>query len=106
MLRPEGTAGVLRAILGDHDLMRNIRKEQVRAWYWGPMFRHERPQTGRLRQFYQLGVEMVGGTKADIFDMGYTVQSDFEAIESAWACLGAIYGDKVPLEVEINNLGG
>ena len=52
VLRPEGTAGVLRSILGDNDLAKNIRKETVRAWYWGPMFRHERPQAGRLRQFY------------------------------------------------------
>ena len=49
VLRPEGTAGLLRAILGNNNLMRNIRKENVRSWYWGPMFRHERPQAGRLR---------------------------------------------------------
>ena len=49
VLRPEGTAGVLRAILGDPELVRNIRKETVKTWYWGPMFRHERPQAGRLR---------------------------------------------------------
>ena len=49
VLRPGGTAGLLRAILGNNNLMRNIRKENVRSWYWGPMFRHERPQAGRLR---------------------------------------------------------
>ena len=70
VLRPEGTAGVLRSILSDKDLIRNIRKETVRTWYWGPMFRHERPQAGRLRQFYQIGVETVGGTKPDL-DYGH-----------------------------------
>jgi len=52
VLRPEGTAGLMRAILADSDSMRDIRRSAVKAWYWGPMFRHERPQAGRLRQFY------------------------------------------------------
>jgi len=41
--------------------MQTIEKEPVKMWYMGPMFRYERPQTGRMRQFYQLGVENVGG---------------------------------------------
>ena len=77
VLRPEGTAGVLRAILRDTELMQNMRKETVKVWYWGPMFRHERPQAGRLRQFYQVGMECVGGTKAGTadtaIDFGHTL---------------------------------
>ena len=43
VLRPEGTAGVLRGILSDPDFMRSANKETLKTWYWGPMFRHERP---------------------------------------------------------------
>ena len=43
VLRPEGTAGLLRAILSDAEIMKDIRRNAVKAWYWGPMFRHERP---------------------------------------------------------------
>jgi len=52
VLRPEGTAGVLRCLLNDTAVTKDINKEQTKVWYWGPMFRHERPQAGRLRQFY------------------------------------------------------
>ena len=52
VLRPEGTAGLLRAVLNDAEIMKDIRRKPFKAWYWGPMFRHERPQAGRLRQFY------------------------------------------------------
>lgn len=55
-LRPEGTAGCLRACL-EHGLLHN---QQQKLWYMGPMFRHERPQKGRYRQFAQLGVEAFG----------------------------------------------
>jgi histidyl-tRNA synthetase len=55
-LRPEGTAGVIRAGL-QHGLFYNQNKS---FWYMGPMFRRERPQKGRLRQFNQFGVEIVG----------------------------------------------
>ncbi len=61
-LRPEGTAGCLRACL-EHGLLHN---QVHRLWYYGPMFRHERPQKGRYRQFYQLGVETYGMADADI----------------------------------------
>jgi histidyl-tRNA synthetase len=56
-LRPEGTAGVVRAIL-----QRNLHKQGglLKLWYGGPMFRRERPQKGRQRQFHQVGVEAVG----------------------------------------------
>ncbi|PZO96134.1 MAG: histidine--tRNA ligase [Haemophilus parainfluenzae] len=55
-LRPEGTASVLRAVLGNHYLYSGPK----RLWYYGPMFRRERPQKGRYRQFHQLGVEALG----------------------------------------------
>lgn len=57
-LRPEGTAGCVRAGI-EHGLLYN---QLQRFWYMGPMFRHERPQKGRLRQFHQLGVEAFGFT--------------------------------------------
>ncbi len=55
-LRPEGTAGCLRACL-EHGLLYN---QQQKLWYIGPMFRHEKPQKGRYRQFHQFGVEAIG----------------------------------------------
>ncbi len=55
-LRPEGTAGCVRACL-EHGLLYN---QQQKLWYCGPMFRHEKPQKGRYRQFNQLGVEVFG----------------------------------------------
>jgi len=74
-LRPEGTAGVIRAYL-QHGL---TGESLVRVYYLGPMFRHERPQAGRLRQFHQVGVEVIGSDRpavdvevltllADLFD--------------------------------------
>ena len=61
-LRPENTASVVRAGL-QHGLFND---RQQRLWYCGPMFRHERPQKGRYRQFYQLGAETFGMAGADI----------------------------------------
>ena len=61
-LRPEGTAGTVRAVI-EHNLVYDGPK---RLWYYGPMFRHERPQRGRYRQFYQFGVEAVGFTGPDV----------------------------------------
>ena len=55
-LRPEGTAGCVRAAI-DHGWIYN---NEQRLWYMGPMFRHERPQKGRYRQFHQAGVEVFG----------------------------------------------
>lgn len=54
-MRPEGTAGCVRAMI-EHGLLRQAQK----LWYLGPMFRHEKPQKGRYRQFYQFGVEVFG----------------------------------------------
>ena len=56
-LRPEGTAGVVRAVL-EHRLLESINTRKL--FYFGPMFRHERPQAGRYRQFHQFGVEAFG----------------------------------------------
>ena len=61
-LRPEGTAAVVRACI-EHNLLYN---NPQRLWYWGPMFRHERPQRGRYRQFHQLGVEALGFSGPDM----------------------------------------
>lgn len=61
-LRPEGTAGCVRACI-QHGLLRN---QVQRLWYYGPMFRHERPQKGRYRQFFQVGVEVFGLEGPDI----------------------------------------
>jgi len=58
-LRPEGTAGVVRALI-EHKLYAD--NQLVKLYYMGPMFRHERPQKGRYRQFHQVGVESLGGT--------------------------------------------
>jgi len=55
-LRPEGTAACVRAVI-EHNLLYGGAQ---RLWYWGPMFRHERPQKGRYRQFHQVGVEALG----------------------------------------------
>jgi histidyl-tRNA synthetase len=61
-LRPEGTAGCVRACI-ENGLLHN---QTQRLWYTGPMFRHERPQKGRLRQFHQIGVEAFGLLGPDI----------------------------------------
>ncbi|QPK63167.1 histidine--tRNA ligase [Methylomonas sp. LL1] len=90
-LRPEGTAGCLRACL-EHGLLHN---QSHRLWYYGPMFRHERPQKGRYRQFYQLGVETYGMPGPDV---------DAEMIlltDRLWKKLGI--RDKV--ELQLNSLG-
>ena len=90
-LRPEGTAGCLRACL-EHGLLHN---QTHRLWYYGPMYRHERPQKGRYRQFIQLGVETYGMSGPDI---------DAELIlimDRLWKKLGI--RDKVRLE--LNSLG-
>lgn len=64
-LRPEGTAGVVRALI-EHGLQSQGGVQ--RLWYTGPMFRYERPQAGRQRQFHQLGVEVLGSAdpRADV----------------------------------------
>ena len=61
-LRPEGTAAVVRAVVESNLLYEGPR----RLWYTGPMFRHERPQRGRYRQFHQFGIEAMGFSGPDI----------------------------------------
>lgn len=61
-LRPEGTASTVRAVV-EHSMLYNGPQ---RLWYMGPMFRHERPQKGRYRQFHQVGVEALGYAGPDI----------------------------------------
>ena len=89
-LRPEGTASVARSIV-QHGLLNNGPQ---RLWYRGPMFRYERPQAGRQRQFHQIGVEFVGLS---------TVMSDAEVISIAWDFLRDV--GLVDLTLEINSLG-
>jgi histidyl-tRNA synthetase len=60
-LRPEGTAGCVRAAMEN-----GLLNQTQRLWYMGPMFRHERPQKGRYRQFHQIGVEAYGFSGPDI----------------------------------------
>ena len=67
----------MRYVLGDTAILENILKENAKIWYQGPMFRYERPQTGRMRQFYQLGIENIGGSPKN------KVYSDFQTISSA-----------------------
>jgi histidyl-tRNA synthetase len=61
-LRPEGTASLVRATV-EHNLLYDGGK---RMWYMGPMFRHERPQRGRYRQFHQIGAEALGFAGPDV----------------------------------------
>lgn len=90
-LRPENTAGVVRSYIenGMHRL-----PAPVKLWYKGPMFRYERPQAGRQRQFHQVGVEMFGISQP---------QGDVEVISLAVNYLNAIGLND--LDVEINTLG-
>jgi histidyl-tRNA synthetase len=92
-LRPEGTAGIVRAMI-EHNALYN---GPLRVWTHGPMFRHERPQKGRYRQFHQLDVEAMGFAGPDV---------DAEMIlvaRALWRELGLIEGQHVRLE--INSLG-
>lgn len=89
-LRPEGTASVVRAAI-QHGL---LAQGPQRLWYGGPMFRYERPQAGRQRQFHQIGLELLGVADAC---------SDAEAIAIAWDLLADL--GVGGLELEINSLG-
>ena len=89
-LRPEGTASVVRAAVQHGLLSQGAQK----LWYSGPMFRYERPQAGRQRQFHQIGVEWLGGASA---------RSDVEVIALAWDLLAQL--GVGGLELEINSLG-
>ncbi|NDV92766.1 histidine--tRNA ligase [Alteromonas sp. 345S023] len=90
-LRPEGTASCVRAG-NEHGLLYN---QQQRLWYMGPMFRHERPQKGRYRQFHQFGVETFGIDGPDI---------DLEVILLS-ARLWKAFGIEQHVTLQINSLG-
>ena len=90
-LRPENTAGVVRAFI-EHGFSR--LPQPVKLWYKGPMFRYERPQAGRQRQFHQVGVEMFGSQEPS---------ADAEAINLAVKYLNELGLND--LEIEINSLG-
>lgn len=90
-LRPEGTAGAVRAVI-EHNLLRG---DTPKLWYIGPMFRYERPQKGRYRQFHQLGVESFGSALPD---------ADAELIAMThlmWQALGL----KDEMRLQLNSLG-
>ncbi len=89
-LRPENTAGVVRAV-AEHNMLYEGGK---RLYYMGPMFRHERPQRGRYRQFHQIGAEALGFAGAEV---------DAELIllaDALWKKLGLIN-----IRLELNSLG-
>lgn len=89
-MRPEGTASVVRAAI-QHGL---LSQGPQRLWYMGPMFRYERPQAGRQRQFHQIGLELLGVADE---------RSDVDAIALAWDLLAdlGVQG----LQLQINTLG-
>ncbi|MEJ6023386.1 histidine--tRNA ligase [Ramlibacter sp. PS4R-6] len=92
-LRPEATAGIVRAVV-EHNALYN---GPLRVWTTGPMFRHERPQKGRYRQFHQLDVEALGYPGPDV---------DVELIlmgRALWRELGLVAGEHYRLD--INTLG-
>ncbi len=88
-LRPEGTSAIVRSAI-EHNLTYNAPQ---RLWYFGPMFRHERPQRGRYRQFYQFGCEALGfaGPDVDIELLSMTAR--------LWKNLG------ISASLELNSLG-
>lgn len=90
-LRPEGTASIARAVISQ-SLFREL---PLKYFYQGPMFRHERPQKGRYRQFYQMGAELLGVTSP---------VADAEVIGLAWNILKQL-GLEKNIILEINSLG-
>ena len=90
-LRPEGTAGCVRAAI-EHGWIYN---NEQRLWYMGPMFRHERPQKGRYRQFHQAGVEVFGISTPEI---------DAELIILT-ACLWKALGIDQHVSLQLNSIG-
>src|SRR3546814_4036640 len=88
---PEGTAGIARAVMSG-----GLRNElPLKGFYAGPMFRHERPQKGRLRQFHQIGVELIGVEEP---------VGDVEVIAMGAAVLDAL-GVLSATTLELNTLG-
>lgn len=90
-LRPEGTAPCVRACI-EHGM---LDRQTPRLWYMGPMFRHERPQKGRYRQFYQFGIEAFGFDDIDI-EIELLLMSS-----SLWESLGL----EKHIRLELNSIG-
>ncbi|MCF6776753.1 histidine--tRNA ligase [Thiotrichales bacterium 19X7-9] len=90
-LRPEGTASCVRAVI-EHNMLRG---QKQKLWYSGPMYRHERPQKGRYRQFYQLGVEALGYSDEAI---------EIETLIMTWRFWQQL-GLAKSVILELNNLG-
>lgn len=90
-LRPEGTAGVVRSFISE-GLAQHV---PLKLYYYGPMFRYERPQKGRYRQFYQFGVEVLGLESA---------LADVECLDLAWTILKNLKLSERCI-LEINTLG-
>ncbi|MCS7292755.1 MAG: histidine--tRNA ligase [Gloeomargarita sp. SKYBB_i_bin120] len=89
-LRPEGTAGVVRSFIEHKRFQQGVQ----RCWYLGPMFRYERPQAGRYRQFHQLGVEVFGSDDP---------RADVEVIALALELLQSL--QVTALTLELNSVG-
>jgi len=93
-LRPENTASVVRAFV-EHSLHRTATQEYPeRLYYIGPMFRHERPQKGRQRQFHQIGVEVLGSAAP---------LADAETLQMLWSWLGRL--QIAGLQLVLNSVG-
>ncbi|MFZ9081423.1 MAG: histidine--tRNA ligase [Burkholderiaceae bacterium] len=92
-LRPENTAAVVRAAI-EHNLLYDGPR---RLWYFGPMFRHERPQKGRYRQFHQFGVEALG------FDQPEADAEQIFMVARLWKALGL--RDGFAPKLQLNSLG-
>lgn len=92
-LRPEGTAGVVRAYV-ENKLFGPEQVKPYKVYYHGPMFRYERPQSGRQRQFHQIGVEAFGSTSPDL---------DVETIAMAMQLLARL--NLTDMHLVINSLG-
>ncbi len=90
-LRPEMTAPIVRAVI-EHSLVRH--KPTTRLWYMGPLFRYERPQKGRYRQFHQFGAELIGSANPE---------ADAEIVLLAAEALRTLNAPDITLE--INSLG-
>ncbi len=92
-LRPEGTAGVVRAYIENNMFTKG---KYHRFYYKGPMFRYEKPQAGRMRQFHQFGVEFFGDESP---------YADYEVIQLAMDMIDNVGIDKNHLSLHINSIG-
>lgn len=91
-LRPEGTAGVVRSFIENKMYART--EQPIKTWYYGPMYRYERPQSGRYREFYQFGVEVFGTNDP-------TIDAEIISIPVNFYKLLGLKG----IKVNINSLG-